>query len=284
MPRQAAPLERMKNHEAIGCTAVGDGFRRRPGDDGRGKDAGLLLGGQPGELQSADQHHRHHASTPLARSTTGWSSSSAARPRSCPAWPRRWDGLGDGLTITFHLRKGVKFHRARRFKPTRDFNADDVLFSFNRQWKDDHPYHKVSGGAYDYFNDMGMPNLLKAIDKVDDHTVKSHAERAERAVPRQPRHGLRLDPLGRICRRAAEGRHAREGRPGAGRHRSLQVRRLPEGRRHPLQGQSRLLGRQAADRRPGLRHHPRCDGALREAQGGRVPGHAPTRTRPTSRR
>ena len=64
--------------------------------------------------------------------------------------------------ITFKLRKGVKFHAGvNGFKPTRDFNADDVLFSFNRQWKADHPYAKVSGGKYDYFNDMDMPKLLE---------------------------------------------------------------------------------------------------------------------------
>ena len=75
--------------------------------------------------------------------------------------------------ITFHLRKGVKFHSGvNGFTPTRDFNADDVLWSFKRQWKPDHPYAKVSGGAYDYFNDMGMPDLLKSINKVDDYTVK----------------------------------------------------------------------------------------------------------------
>ena len=47
-----------------------------------------------------------------------------------------------------------------------------MLFSFNRQWKEDNPYYKVSGGAYDYFNDMDMPKLLKSIDKIDDYTVK----------------------------------------------------------------------------------------------------------------
>ena len=39
--------------------------------------------------------------------------------------------------------------------------------------------------------------------------------------------------------------------------------RLPEGRGDPLQGPSRLLGRQGADRQPGVRHHarmPRCAG------------------------
>ncbi len=46
-----------------------------------------------------------------------------------------------------------------------------MLFSFNRQWKADHPYAKVSGGKYDYFADMDMPKLLKSIEKKDDYTV-----------------------------------------------------------------------------------------------------------------
>jgi len=89
-----------------------------------------------------------------------------------PALAESWEVSPDGLEVTFHLRKGVKFHSSKIFKPTRDFNADDVLFSFNRMWKEDNPYHKVSGGAYDYFNDMEMPTLLKSIDKLDDYTVK----------------------------------------------------------------------------------------------------------------
>lgn len=89
-----------------------------------------------------------------------------------PALAEKWDVSTDGREITFHLRKGVKFHSRGAWKPTRDFNADDVLFSFNRQWKADHPYHKISGGAYDYFNDMDMPKLLKSVEKVDDHTIK----------------------------------------------------------------------------------------------------------------
>lgn len=90
-----------------------------------------------------------------------------------PALAEKYEVSPDGLTVTFNLRKGVKFHSGvNGFTPTRDFNADDVLWSFDRQWKEDHPYHKVSGGAFDYFNDMDMPNLLKSIEKVDDYTVK----------------------------------------------------------------------------------------------------------------
>ncbi len=89
-----------------------------------------------------------------------------------PGLASSWEISADGKTIVFHLRKGVKFHSTKDFKPTRDFNADDVVWSFDRQWKAEHPYHKVSGGAFDYFNDMGMPDLLSSIEKVDDYTVK----------------------------------------------------------------------------------------------------------------
>jgi dipeptide transport system substrate-binding protein len=47
-----------------------------------------------------------------------------------------------------------------------------VVFSFERQWKADHPYHRVSGGRYEYFNGKGFPKLLKEVAKVDDRTVR----------------------------------------------------------------------------------------------------------------
>jgi dipeptide transport system substrate-binding protein len=84
----------------------------------------------------------------------------------------KWDVSEDGKQITFHLRKGVKWHSGvNGFTPTRDFNADDVLWTFNRMWKPEHPYSKVSGGKYDYFSDMDMPKLLASIEKKDDYTV-----------------------------------------------------------------------------------------------------------------
>ncbi|HZA01308.1 MAG TPA: ABC transporter substrate-binding protein, partial [Hyphomicrobiaceae bacterium] len=90
-----------------------------------------------------------------------------------PGLAEKWEVADGGKAITFNLRKGVKFHSGvNNFKPTRDFNADDVLFSFNRQWKADHPYNKISGGKYDYFADMDMPKLLESIDKIDAQTVR----------------------------------------------------------------------------------------------------------------
>jgi dipeptide transport system substrate-binding protein len=50
-----------------------------------------------------------------------------------PGLAESWTSSSDGLSYTFKLRKGVKWHSNKNFTPTRDFNADDVLFSFNRQ-------------------------------------------------------------------------------------------------------------------------------------------------------
>ncbi|PWC34705.1 peptide ABC transporter substrate-binding protein [Azospirillum sp. TSO35-2] len=85
----------------------------------------------------------------------------------------------DGLTYLFHLRRDVWFHANDRFTPTRPFNADDVLFSIERQWKDDHPFHKIGRATYDYFKDMSMASLLTAVEKVDDHTVRITLSRPE---------------------------------------------------------------------------------------------------------
>ncbi|MBT0571146.1 ABC transporter substrate-binding protein [Curvibacter sp. CHRR-16] len=89
-----------------------------------------------------------------------------------PALAESWTVSKDGLEYTFKLRKGVKWHTSKTFTPTRDFNADDVLFMFERQWKESDPYFKVTSPNHSYFNDMGMNSLLKSVEKVDDYTVK----------------------------------------------------------------------------------------------------------------
>ena len=89
-----------------------------------------------------------------------------------PALAESWEVAPDGLSFTFHLRKGVKWQTTKAYKPSRDFNADDVVFSFERQSKPDNPYFKVTSDNHTYYNDMDMPALIKSIDKVDDYTVK----------------------------------------------------------------------------------------------------------------
>ncbi|AQS48429.1 ABC transporter substrate-binding protein [Thioclava sp. JM3] len=90
-----------------------------------------------------------------------------------PGLAESWDVSDDGLTYTFNLRKGVKFHSVEGFTPSRDFNADDVIFSFDRQGNKDNPYYAYAPGvSYEYYAGMDMPTIIKSIEKVDDYTVK----------------------------------------------------------------------------------------------------------------
>ena len=96
-----------------------------------------------------------------------------------PGLAERWDISGDGTVYTFHLRKGVKWQSNRVFKPTRDFDADDVIFSIERQWKENNPYFNVTSSNHSYFSDMGLPELIKSVEKVDDNTVRITLNRPE---------------------------------------------------------------------------------------------------------
>jgi dipeptide transport system substrate-binding protein len=97
-----------------------------------------------------------------------------------PGLAEKWDISADGTVYTFHLRKGVKWHStSKSFKPTRDFNADDFIFMLERQWKESDPFFKVTSQNHSYFNDMGMPKLLKSVDRIDDLTVKITLNQAE---------------------------------------------------------------------------------------------------------
>lgn len=83
-----------------------------------------------------------------------------------------WEVSADQLTYTFKLRPGVKFHSIDGFSPTRDFNAEDVLFSIERQRDPNHPYNKVGGGNYEYFMGMEMGKIIKEVKKLDDLTIQ----------------------------------------------------------------------------------------------------------------
>ncbi|WP_279046115.1 ABC transporter substrate-binding protein [Cedecea davisae] len=89
-----------------------------------------------------------------------------------PSLATEWKISPDGKTYTFTLRQGVKFNSNKFFKPTRDFNADDVVFSVMRQKDANNPYHKVSQANYEYFNDVGLDKLIVDVKKLDDYHVQ----------------------------------------------------------------------------------------------------------------
>jgi peptide/nickel transport system substrate-binding protein len=79
-----------------------------------------------------------------------------------PCLATSWEISADGKEITFHLRKGVKFHDGT------DFNADAVVFSFSRQYDLNHPYHQY--GKWIMWRYMFSD--VDRIEKIDDYTVK----------------------------------------------------------------------------------------------------------------
>ena len=172
-----------------------------------------------------------------------------------PGLAESWDISPDGKVFTLHLRHGVKWHSNAQFKPTRDFNADDVLFSFDRQAQGGQP---VPQGFRRQLRVLRRHGPRQADHSASRRSIRLHGPlhplRAERAVPRRPRDGVRLHPVGRIRRHADEGRQARADRPGADRHRAVQLRRLPAGRHHPLPPLRRVLGSEGQARRAGLLH------------------------------
>lgn len=91
-----------------------------------------------------------------------------------PSLAKSWHVTKDGKIITFYLRKDVDFHNTTYFTPSRKFNADDVLFSFNRILHSSHNYHKISGGKYPYFARIHFEDAISYIEKVDNHTVRFH--------------------------------------------------------------------------------------------------------------
>lgn len=88
-----------------------------------------------------------------------------------PGLAESWEISDDGLTYTFNLRDNVKFHARSDFRPSRDFNAEDVLFSFERQMDEDHPFHGISNQDYAYFGYMGMADAIESITAPDDSTI-----------------------------------------------------------------------------------------------------------------
>ena len=132
-----------------------------------GFDPGLYTGGQTFDATSRTVYNRlvefKHGGTEVE-----------------PGLAESWEVSADGKEYTFKLRKGVKFQTTDFFTPTRDLNADDVIFSFERQYKTDNPWNKyVAGASWEYFAGMGFPDLIEKIEKVDDLTVKFVLKRPE---------------------------------------------------------------------------------------------------------
>lgn len=88
-----------------------------------------------------------------------------------PGLAEKWEISTDGLNYTFFLRKNIPFHGNDFFIPTRPFNADDVIFTFERMGNPKHPLHQA-GGVYEFYESLGIGRVVKKIQKLDDYTIK----------------------------------------------------------------------------------------------------------------
>ncbi|WP_448547925.1 ABC transporter substrate-binding protein [Thalassotalea fusca] len=99
-----------------------------------------------------------------------------------PSLAKSWHVTRDGKKITFYLRNDVHFHQTEYFTPTRPLNADDVIFSFNRILYEEHPYHKVSGAQYPFFQSVEFSNLIESIERINEYTVRFSLKRADSSI------------------------------------------------------------------------------------------------------
>lgn len=96
----------------------------------------------------------------------------ATRGELVPSLAESWTVSNDGLTYDFQLRDGVKFHQTDYFKPSRGFDAQDVVFSFQRMLDPAQPWHKVAQSGFPHAQSMQLPSLVKSVEKTDARHVR----------------------------------------------------------------------------------------------------------------
>jgi peptide/nickel transport system substrate-binding protein/dipeptide transport system substrate-binding protein len=89
-----------------------------------------------------------------------------------PALAESYEISPDARAITFHLRHGVSFQTTSYFKPTREFDADDVMFTFTRFIDPNTAFNKAFPANFVYPNNMGLAKALEGIDRLDAYTVR----------------------------------------------------------------------------------------------------------------
>ena len=90
-----------------------------------------------------------------------------------PCLATDWTVSDDKTTITFNLRKGVKFHDGFG-----EMTADDVVFSFARQYDSNNWYNSKGEWAYWGY----MFGDIDYVEKIDDYKVAIHMKRPNASI------------------------------------------------------------------------------------------------------
>lgn len=82
-----------------------------------------------------------------------------------PCLAESWKSSEDGLTWVFKIRQGIRFHDGTIF------NADAVVFNFQRWMDVNNPYHK---GSFHYWNNMfgGFPGFVNSVKATSNYSVE----------------------------------------------------------------------------------------------------------------
>ena len=89
-----------------------------------------------------------------------------------PELATAWTVSPDARTFTFTLRRGVAFHTTTYFTPTREFNADDVMFSFTRLIDAKLPFNVAFPATFVYPQSLGLTEMIAGVDRVGDFEVR----------------------------------------------------------------------------------------------------------------
>ncbi|TCB98266.1 peptide ABC transporter substrate-binding protein SapA [Kosakonia quasisacchari] len=92
--------------------------------------------------------------------------------RLVPELAESWEVLDNGATYRFRLRDGVAFQKTAWFTPHRALNADDVVFTFQRIFSRNHPWHNINGGNFPYFESLQFADSVDSVRKLDNRTVE----------------------------------------------------------------------------------------------------------------
>jgi len=106
-----------------------------------------LQSGEPGSLYTGDETdgETFNVANQINESLLAYEVGGTAV---VPSLAESYETSADGLTWTFHLRQGVKFH------DDSTLTANDVIVSYAVEWDAANPLHTGRTGAFDYFSSL----------------------------------------------------------------------------------------------------------------------------------
>jgi peptide/nickel transport system substrate-binding protein len=153
----------------VGAAAGSVGLARRAGAQGRPKKGGTLVYGMEGPSDILDPQatgcwltYRVTLQMFEGLLAEDLTRADVAVPPVVPKLAESWQVSKDGLTRTFKLRKGVKFHDGT------PFDAHAAVFSWERMFKKDAPQYYARANSYTSY----VVEYITGAEALDDYTLK----------------------------------------------------------------------------------------------------------------